>query len=92
MHGGTSAGAVVLGPTAGRRPRAGTAHGSVSDLRANGLRDAVALGEPTIPPMALSPCTNMPDFAVTEPRFAAEGYGGLPGVPRSGVGPCRIIS
>ena len=70
---GASVGAVVLGP----RPGGGLAlvlHGT--DLR--GLRDAVALGEPTIPPMARSPWTNLvPDFAVTGPRFAAEGYGGL---------------
>ena len=45
---------------------------------AAGLRDAVAAGEPTIPPMARSPFSNtLPDVLVTGPEFAARGYGGV---------------
>ena len=72
-YGGPSVGALVLGP----RPGGGLALVvDGSDVR--GLRDALALGEPTIPPMARSPFTNLvPDYVVTGPRFGAEGYGGL---------------
>ena len=38
----------------------------------------LALGEPTIPPMARSPFSNaLPDYIVTGPEFGAKGYGGL---------------
>ena len=43
-----------------------------------GLRDAIAAGEPTIPPMARSPFSNtLPDYIVTGPDFQAKGYGGI---------------
>ena len=71
--GGTSGvGALVLGP----RPGGGLA--LVIDGDSHGLRDAIAAGEPTIPPMARSPFSNtLPDFIVTGPHFRARGYGGL---------------
>ena len=65
-------GALVLGP----RPGGGLALVVSGD--AAGLRDAVAAGEPTIPPMARSPFSNtLPDFLVTGPAFGALGYGGV---------------
>lgn len=43
-----------------------------------GLHSVLALGDPTIPPMARMPFTNtVPDYVVTGPSFAAEGYGGI---------------
>ncbi|KAJ1494144.1 hypothetical protein T484DRAFT_1878323 [Baffinella frigidus] len=45
---------------------------------AAGLRDALSLGQPTIPPMVRAPYTNMqPDFVVTGPDFAWKGVGGI---------------
>jgi len=65
-------GALVLGP----RPGGGLALVISGD--AAGLRDAVAAGEPTIPPMARSPFSNtLPDFFVTGRAFASLGYGGV---------------
>ena len=50
----------------------------VIDGDVTGRRDAVAAGEPTIPPMARSPFSNtLPDIIVTGPDFRAKGYGGL---------------
>jgi len=43
----------------------------VAGTDAHGLRDALAMGQPTIPPMVRAPYTNMqPDFVVTGPDFA----------------------
>jgi hypothetical protein len=65
-------GALLLGPL----PGGGLA--LVVDGDDAGKRDAVAAGEPTIPPMARSPFSNtLPDYVVTGPEFAAKGYGGL---------------
>ena len=65
-------GALILGP----RPGGGLA--LVIDGDDTGRRDAVAAGEPTIPPMARSPFSNtLPDYIVTGPTFAAQGFGGL---------------
>ena len=65
-------GVLMLGP----RPGGGLA--LVIDGDAAGLRDALAAGEPTIPPMARSPFSNtLPDYLVTGPTFAARGYGGV---------------
>ena len=65
-------GALLLGPT----PRGGLA--LVVDGDMAGRRDAVAAGEPTIPPMARSPFSNtLPDYLVTGPDFGAKGYGGV---------------
>ena len=65
-------GALILGP----KPGGGLA--LVVDGDDSGLRDAIAAGEPTIPPMARSPFSNtLPDYIVTGPRFGARGYGGL---------------
>ena len=45
-----------------------------------GLRDALALGAPTIPPMVRAPYTNLqPDFMVTGPDYAWKGIG-LPSI------------
>ena len=50
----------------------------VIDGDATGKRAAVALGEPTIPPMARTPFSNtLPDYIVTGPEFEAKGYGGV---------------
>ncbi|KAK3276441.1 hypothetical protein CYMTET_15481 [Cymbomonas tetramitiformis] len=47
-----------------------------TDIR--GLRDAVWLATPTIPPMARQPFTNLfPDFVVTGPEIAGHGIGGF---------------
>ena len=65
-------GALVLGPT----PGGGLA--LIIDGDAEGLRDAIAAGEPTIPPMARAPFSNLlPDYLVTGPAFKARGYGGV---------------
>ena len=68
----TGVGAIILGP----RPGGGLAlvlHGDAS-----GIREAVKLGEPTIPPMARAPFSNtVPDYVIVGPRFAAEGWGGV---------------
>ena len=65
-------GALILGP----RPGGGLA--LVIDGDDAGRRDAIAAGEPTIPPMARSPFSNtLPDYIVTGPEFAAKGFGGL---------------
>ena len=67
-------GALVLGPL----PGGGLA--IIIDGDTHGLRDAIAAGEPTIPPMARSPFSNtLPDYVVTGPDFRAKGYGGLLG-------------
>jgi len=71
-YSGAGVGAVILGPTPNGR-LAVVLHGDRA-----GLHDAVVLGDPTIPPMARMPFTNtIPDYVVTGPRFAAEGYGGV---------------
>jgi hypothetical protein len=50
----------------------------VAGTDAAGLRDALALGQPTIPPMVRAPYTNMhPDVLVTGPDFAWKGIGGV---------------
>lgn len=65
-------GALLLGP----KPGGGLALIIEGDSR--GLRDAIAAGEPTIPPMARSPFSNtLPDYIVTGPDFQAKGYGGI---------------
>ena len=65
-------GALILGPLPGN----GLA--LVIDGDATGKRAAVALGEPTIPPMARTPFSNtLPDYIVTGPEFEAKGYGGV---------------
>ena len=65
-------GALLLGP----KPGGGLALIVEGDSR--GLRDALAAGEPTIPPMARAPFSNtLPDYIVVGPEFAAKGYGGL---------------
>ena len=50
----------------------------VAGTDAQGLRDALTMGQPTIPPMVRAPYTNMqPDFVVTGPDFAWKGVGGI---------------
>ena len=50
----------------------------VAGSDAQGLRDALTMGQPTIPPMVRAPYTNMqPDFVVTGPDFAWKGVGGI---------------
>ena len=65
-------GSLILGPT----PSGGLA--LILDGDSEGLRDAIAAGEPTIPPMARTPFSNtLPDYIVTGPEFGAKGFGGL---------------
>ena len=65
-------GALILGPLPGGRLAL------IIDGDSGGMHDAIAAGEPTIPPMARSPFSNtLPDYIVTGPQFAAKGYGGL---------------
>lgn len=72
VDGAGGSGALILGPL----PGGGLA--LVIDGDSRGLRDAIAAGEPTIPPMARSPFSNtLPDYVVTGPEFGAKGFGGL---------------
>ena len=66
-------GALVLGP----RPGGGLAL-VLSGASEQRLREALSLGDPTIPPMARSPFSNVvPDFVVLGPAFGATGWGGV---------------
>ncbi|CAH3113391.1 unnamed protein product, partial [Porites lobata] len=65
-------GAVFLAPHAGSRLAL-----IISGNSIEGIRDAVHLASPTIPPMARSPFSNMvPDYVITGPSFRAQGPGG----------------
>ena len=49
----------------------------ISGNSIEGIRDAVHLATPTIPPMTRSPFSNMvPDYVITGPSFRAQGPGG----------------
>ena len=64
-------GALVLGP------REGGGLALVVSGDVGGVRDALSVAQPTIPPMARAPFSSLlPDFLVTGPDFAARGYGG----------------
>ena len=68
----TRTGAVFLAPHAGRHLAL-----VISGNSLDGIRDAVHLATPTIPPMMRSPFSNMvPDYVITGPRFGAQGPGG----------------
>lgn len=65
-------GAVFLAPHAGSRLAL-----IISGNSIDGIRDAVSLAKPTIPPMTRSPFSNMvPDYVITGPMFPARGPGG----------------
>jgi len=65
-------GAVFLAPHAGSRLAL-----VISGNSFEGIRDAVHLATPTIPPMTRSPFSNMvPDYVITGPQFRARGPGG----------------
>ena len=65
-------GAVFLAPHAGSRLALVISGNSIE-----GIRDAVHLATPTIPPMTRSPFSNMvPDYVITGPQFRARGPGG----------------
>lgn len=65
-------GAVFLAPHAGSRLAL-----IISGNSIEGIRDAVHLATPTIPPMTRSPFSNMvPDYVITGPLFRARGPGG----------------
>ncbi|XP_078345602.1 uncharacterized protein LOC144631097 isoform X1 [Oculina patagonica] len=65
-------GAVFLAPHAGSRLALVISGNSIE-----GIRDAVHLATPTIPPMTRSPFSNMvPDYVITGPLFRARGPGG----------------
>ena len=50
----------------------------IAGTDSNGLRNALMLAEPTIPPMMRSPYSNqIPDFVVVGPGTAAKGLGGI---------------
>ena len=87
-YGGDGVGYIVLGPAptvvngdgmwAGYARFTGGLVLVVGGTSLAAARAAASLGEPTIPPMARAPFTNLvPDFAVVGPRLAAEGLGGL---------------
>lgn len=65
-------GAVFLSPHAASRLAL-----IISGNSIEGIRDAVHLATPTIPPMTRSPFSNMvPDYVITGPSFRAQGPGG----------------
>lgn len=65
-------GAVFLAPHAGSRLALVITGNSIE-----GIRDAVHLATPTIPPMTRSPFSNMvPDYVITGPQFRARGPAG----------------
>ena len=65
-------GTVFLAPHAGSRLAL-----IISGSSIEGIRDAVHLATPTIPPMTRSPFSNMvPDYVITGPLFRARGPGG----------------
>jgi hypothetical protein len=50
----------------------------VAGTDSEGLRNALKLAEPTIPPMMRSPFSNqIPDFVITGPETDAKGFGGI---------------
>lgn len=65
-------GALFLAPHSGSRLAL-----IISGNSIEGIRDAVHLATPTIPPMTRSPFSNMvPDYVITGPSFRARGPGG----------------